>query len=422
MKLLLKSVTIVEKGAKLNGATRDILIDGGEISKISASIKPEGKTRVIEGKNLHVSLGWMDLGVNFCDPGYEFKEDINTGLNAAAKGGFTGVMITAATEPVIDNKSAVEYAQRRAEGHVCQLLVSGALSQGMGGKQLAELYDMHDSGAVAFGDHKNEVGRTELMGRGLEYVQNFGGTVLAFPYDHHMNEGGHIHEGPASVSLGLKGIPSASEQIRLLRDIELLRYSGSKMHVTLVSTAASVDLVRKAKKEGLQITCGMAAHQLSFTDDDLTGFDTRLKVLPPFRSDKDRKALLKGLSDGTIDSICSDHSPEDTENKKLEFDLAAFGISSIETAFASIRTATKDKVDLETVIERMTAGPRKVLGMGERSLAVGQPANLTVFDPDADAGFDAKDMVSKSHNTPFKNIKLTGKVIGTVRGDMSNWN
>lgn len=420
--MLLKSVTIVEKGANLNGSARDILIDGGEITKIAANIKAEGRTKIIEGDNLHVSIGWIDLGANFCDPGFEFKEDINSGLNAAARGGFTGVMITPATEPVIDNKAAVEYAQRRSEGHVCKLMVSGALSKGMGGKQLAELFDMHDSGAVAFGDHKNEISRTELMGRGLEYVQNFEGTILAFPYDHHMNEGGHLHEGIASVSLGLKGIPSAAEHIRLMRDVELLRYSKSKMHVTMVSSADSVDIVRKAKKEGLNITCGIAAHQLSFTDHDLEGFDTRLKVLPPFRTDKDRKALMKGIEDGTIDTICSDHSPEDTENKKLEFDLAAFGISSLETAFASILTSTKGKMDLDTLIERMTVGPRKVLGMDDRKIAEGQPANLTIFNPDDSANFDAKKMASKSDNTPFKNIELTGKVIGTVRGDHSSWN
>jgi len=422
MKLLLKSVTIVEKGAKLNGSKRDILIDGGEITKIAASIKPEEKTKLVKGENLHVSAGWLDLGANFCDPGYEFKEDINTGLNAAVKGGFTGVMITPATKPVIDNKSSVEYAQRRADGHVCKLLVCGALSQGMEGKQLAELFDMHDSGAVAFGDHKNEVSRTELMGRGLEYVQNFEGTVLSFPYDHHMNEGGHLHEGPASVSLGLKGIPSASEHIRLMRDLELLRYSDSKMHVTLVSSADSVELVRRAKKEGLKLTCGVAAHQLSFLDDDLAGYDTRLKVLPPFRTNKDRKALLKGIKDGTIDAICSDHSPEDTENKKVEFDLASFGISSLETAFASIRTATKGKVDLDIIIERLSAGPRSVIGLDKHTIDEGQVANLTIFDPDGIMDFDAKKMASKSDNTPFKNFELTGRVVGTVRGNLSNWN
>jgi len=224
------------------------------------------------------------------------------------------------------------------------------------------------------------------------------------------------------VSLGMRGIPALAEELRLKRDIELLRYHGGRMHVSLVSTEKSVEIIRLAKKEGLEITAGICAHQLYFTDKDLAIFDTRLKVLPPFRTSTDVKALVKGLADGTIDVICSDHSPEDVESKKREFEHAAYGISSIETTFATALTSLEKKLDLEKSIAALTDRPRKILGLDPVIIEEGQAVDLTLFDPESSVTLNASDLKSKSKNSPLLGIPLKGKVVGVIRGKTSSWN
>lgn len=412
METLIKSALIVDPNSKHNGKKRDILIVNGVIKSIKAKIDAE-KAKVISEKGLCVSPGWFDLCSSFRDPGHEYKEDINSGLNAAAKGGFTGVMIMPNTSPPISTKSNVEYAYKRAQGHVTDLVVSGAASAGLEGLQLSEMMDMHDAGAKAFTDYKKSIS-VELLNRVLEYSRNFNGLIMTFPYEQGVCPHGQVHEGKVSVSLGLIGIPALAEELRLSRDIELLRYTKSKLHVLLVSTAKSVALVKQAKKEGLNISCGVAAHQISFLDEDLSEFDTRLKVLPPFRSKEDRKALINGLKDGTIDVICSDHSPEDTENKKTEFQFAAFGISSVETAFSSVYTSLEGKLELESLIEKISINPRKLLGLAVPEVMEDEKANLSLFTTEIESTFNLDTMLSKSKNSPFGGVTLKGKAIGVV--------
>jgi dihydroorotase len=296
---------------------------------------------------------------------------------------------------------------------VVNLLTAGTLSSGLEGKQLSEMFDMKQSGAVAFTDDKENVG-TELMVRALDYSRNFDGMIISFPMDKGVNPGGMLHEGPTSVSMGLKGLSSASEEIRLTRDIELLRYCGGRLHVSLISTAGSVELIKKAKKDGLNITASIASHQLAFTDADMSSFDSNLKVLPPFRGESDKKALIKGLKDGVIDAICSDHSPEDHEHKVLEFEYANYGISSIQTSFAVAYEALKNTLSLEEILSKFTTGPAHVLKSELPIIKEGNSAALTIFATETEQTFGKKEWKSKSINSPFFNTKFSVRVVDVI--------
>ncbi len=412
MKTLIKSALIIDPTSTHNGKKRDILIDKGIIVKIASSIT-DTKADLISGKNICVSPGWIDLRANFRDPGDEHKEDLHSGLDAAQAGGFRFVVTMPSTKPVIDSKSQIEYITSRNAHHTVEILPAGALSAKMEGKVLAEMYDMQQAGAVAFCDDKQNVS-TEMMVRALEYAKNFHGLIMSFPYDGGVNPGGLINEGPSSVNTGMKGLSNTSEELRLMRDIELLRYTKGRLHVSLISTAQSVELIRKAKKEKLNITCAVAAHQLAFLDSDLETFDSNLKVLPPFRNVEDRKAIIKGLKDGTIDAICSDHQPEDHEHKVLEFEYANFGISSIQTAFSVALTNLGDSIELPLLVEKFTTGPAKVLGMGISSIEEEYQAELTVFETETERMFGKKEWRSKSINSPFYEKTLKGNIVAVI--------
>lgn len=409
MKVLIKSAIILDPRSRHHGKKRDILIDGGKISSIASNIN-EPKATSITGKGLCVSPGWIDLRANFCDPGFEFKEDIFSGIRAAKRGGFTKVVLMPSTFPVIDSKSGVEYVLSKSKSSDVKILVAGSLSDKMEGAQLSEMYDMHIAGAVAFTDDKKSV-NSELMMRALEYTRNFDGLVMNFPFEKGICSHGQMNEGIASVQMGTKGIPNIAEEIRLQRDIELLRYTGGKLHVSLISTAKSVDLIRKAKKDRLRITCAVAAHQLAFLDDDLKTFDTSLKVLPPFRNKEDRRALIAGLKDGTIDAICSDHTPQDTEHKVREFEDADFGISSIETTFSTAWSILEKHLSIEDVIAKFTTGPAEVLGIDLLSFEEGEKAEITLFSIEENKVVAMDSWQSKSKNTPFIGKVLRGRVV-----------
>jgi dihydroorotase len=412
MKTLIKSAIIVDPRSALHMKKRDLLIEDGVMIKIAAKID-EKKAEIIEAKGLHVSSGWIDLRAQFRDPGEEFKEDIFSGLDAAKEGGFKAVVVMPSTTPSIDTKTQVEYLLRKSESHVTSLLPTGTLSAAGEGKQLSEMFDMANAGAIAFTDDKSNVG-TELMTRALEYSSNFDGLIMTFPHDPGVNPGGMVNEGATSVKMGLKGISTFAEEIRLSRDIELLRYCGGRMHVSLISTAGSVDLIRKAKRDGLQITAAVAAHQLMFTDEDVATFDSNLKVMPPLRSENDRKALIRGLKDGTIDAIVSDHSPEDHEHKVLEFEYANYGMSSIQTCFATANSALEKHLTTEQIIEKFTSGPARILGLELPVIEEGEDAFLTLFCPNETETFSKEKWRSKSINSPFINKPLTGKVIDVI--------
>lgn len=409
MKTLIKSVLIHDPQSSHHGKRKDILLEKDQITRIASGID-ESKAKVIVGNGLIVTPGWIDLKANFCDPGIEYKEDLKSGLAAAHRGGFRTVVLMPSTSPVIDSKTTVEYIQRNAVHPDVKVLVAGSLSDKMEGKQLSEMFDMHSAGAIAFTDDKKNVG-TELMSRALEYAKNFGGLIMSFPFEKALSPHGQMHEGAVSVSLGMKGIPNVSEEMRVQRDLELLRYHGGRLHFSLVSTSKSIELIRKAKKEGLNVTCAIAAHQLTFLDEDLKTFDSNYKVLPPFRTKEEKKALITGIKDGTIDAICSDHSPEDIEHKVREFEDAEFGISSIETAFCSAWTALSQHMEIADFIALLTSGPAKVLEIKSQSIEEGNTAAITVFSPTESTTFKKAEWNSRSYNSPFIGRTLQGKIL-----------
>lgn len=411
MAWLIKSATIVHPGSPLNGLQRDILIEHGIIVDIKSKIKAD-KAEVIRIPGLCVSPGWIDLCADFKDPGEEYKEGLPNGLDAAARGGFTHVVATPGTQPAIDHRSKIEYLLAKSANHAVRVLPAATLSEKRKGEQLAELYDMQQAGAVLFTDDQ-PVERAELMRRALEYSTSLGALIGSFPCDGDLLGKGVMHEGLTSTGNGLKGIPEMVETIRLQRDIELLRYTGGRMHVSGISSAESVKLIRQAKKEGLQLSCSVSVNHLYFNDQALEGYDANLKVLPPFRDESDRKALIRAVNDGSIDAICSDHRPEDIEHKDREFVRASFGIGAIEQCFS---VALAAGISAERFVERTAIGPREVLGLDQAMLEKGAAADLTLFTVEDKHTIAREALVSKAWNNPYIGQQLPGKVHGIIRG------
>ncbi len=417
MNVLIKSAKIVDKLSKLNGKIVDILIQNGSIKQIGKGISAQKNCTEINAKNLHVSAGWFDMRANFCDPGNEYKEDLTTGLEAAAKGGFTGVLVMPDTQPVNDGKSGIEYVLNNTKNNLVDALPAGSLSHNCEGKEIAELYDMHSAGAVAFTDNKKSVGSVGLLNRALLYSQSFNGLIMNFPSSGELSKGGQINEGAISTQLGLKGIPSLAEELIVSRDIFLAEYCNARIHLTNISTKQSVKLIKDAKKKGLNITADVNSYHLLLNEDELIGFDTNFKVNPPLRTKEDSKALIAGLKDGTIDAICSDHTPEDIEEKQCEFDHAAFGMVNLQTSFALANMATSNKLELGDLISKLTTNPRKILGLENPSIAEGEIANLTVFNPTQEWTLEKEQVVSKSYNTPLLGKTLTGAVLAVINNN-----
>ncbi len=410
MNILIQKAKVIDPKGKHHNKIRDILITNGRIAKIATKINTPKHT-VYSAKNLHVSLGWFDLHANFRDPGFEYKEDINSGCKAAAKGGFTGVLLMPQNNPITDNHAQVEYILNKAKNNIIEVYAAGSITKDMQGKEMVEMYDMKNAGAAAFTDDKKALQHNEVMKHALLYAKDFDGLIMSFAIDTSIANKGQIHEGEISTALGLKGIPSIAEELMVDRDISLCKYTASKLHLSYVSTKNSIRKIRVAKKEGSKISADVALHNLLLTDIDIAHFDTRYKVLPPLRSKKDCTALIKGLKDGTIDAICTDHSPEDKESKKTEFENAAFGIIGLESAFGLIGKHLSMYLGLDEIIEKIAINPRQLLELESLKIEEGDVANLTLFDPDLEWEFQRKDIQSKSKNTPFLGAKLKGKAL-----------
>jgi dihydroorotase len=414
MNALIKSATIINTSSPFNGKTVDILIEKGIIKKIAASIKNTEKVQEIKAKDLHVSIGWFDLRANFCDPGFEHKEDLNSGLKAAAKGGFTGVLVMPSTNPTTDTKGGIEYIINKTKNNIVTAYPAGALSVKCEGNEMAEMYDMHSAGAVAFTDNKKSVNNPGLLTRAMLYNQSFNGLVMDFPNDKHLFNNGQINEGITSTRLGLKGIPAIAEELMVIRDLFLAEYCNASIHLTNITTKKSVQLIKEAKAKGLKVTADTNSYHLLLDETELETFDSNLKVLPPLRTKEDIKALIKGIKEGVIDVVCSDHTPQDIENKQCEFDHAKFGIINLQTSFAAMNTALNGKITLAELVATITTNPRNILKLDVPKLEVGEPANLTLFSPTTPTTLETSDIVSKSKNTPLVGKKLLGKVYGIV--------
>lgn len=413
MKILLKSAKIIDPTSSFHQQQQDILIENGVISKISQHIEKPDRCKVIELDNLHVSSGWFDASVSFGEPGYEERENLTNGIETAAKSGFTSCALNANTNPVLDHKSAIQFIIGKAEGKVVDIYPIANLTQKAEGKELTEMYDMHNAGAIAFADYNKAIDNANLMKVALQYAQNFNGLVMSFPKDNSIATKGFVNESENTTRLGLKSSPALAEELRISRDLFLLEYTGGKLHIPTISTAKSLQLIKNAKKKGLNVTCSVTVHHLIFTDEALSTFNSNNKVEPPLRSKKDSKALIKGVIDGTIDFITSDHNPIDIENKKVELENAFYGTIGLESCFGALNSI----LELEQFIPLLTSKPREVFNIEQSKIEPQQKANLSLFNPDVDYVFSKDHILSKSKNAIFEGIKLKGKAYGTINNN-----
>jgi dihydroorotase len=408
MSTLFKNATIIDASSPYHQQKKDILISDGKIEKIEDSIQQKKNYTIVNVDNLHVSCGWFDTSVSLGEPGFEERETIKNGLQVAAKSGFTTIAVNSNTNPIIDSKSDVEFLINKAQNSAVKLYPIAALTINSEGVDMAELYDMHQSGAVAFGDYNKPIENDNLMKVALLYAQNFDGLVLSFPKNNKIAGEGIANEGINSTKLGLKGIPALAEHIQIARDIFLLEYTGGKLHIPTISSAKSVELIKDAKKKGLKVTCSVAAHHLVLTDNELHAFDSNFKTNPPLRTKDDLKALQKGVKSGVIDIITSDHNPIDIEHKKVEFSEAKDGVIGLETVFGAVNSV----LDLEDFINCITTKPKEIFGIENHSIKEGNIADVTLFDPNSDVTFTKEHILSTSKNSPFINKKLKGNVYG----------
>ncbi len=408
---ILKNIRLLNPATGEPQAPVSLRIEGGIVTHLGTAV-PEEEALVWEGGGAFASAGWTDLFADYREPGEEFKETIVTGLAAAAAGGFTQVGLLPNTLPVADNRGAVEQQRHRGAGSPVRLLPYGAISQGLEGKTLAEMIDMRTGGAVAFTDGWKPVQRAGLLMKALEYVKSFGGLILQIPNEESLSAGGLMHEGLMSTRLGMPGIPSGAETTAVYRDLELLRYTGSRLHLTGISTATSVALIREAKKEGLNITCSVMPAHLLLTDAALQTYDSAWKLSPPLRPEADRQALIEGLADGTIDAVTSHHRPQDWDAKTKEFEYAGTGLAIQELLFPLLLKAVGNAVPLHRLIDALSAAPRRVLDLPAGTVAVGHSADLTFFTTEGETSIPRESAKSLAWNNPFLGEALPGRVLG----------
>jgi dihydroorotase len=421
MHVHIRKATVIDPQSKFHGEVVDILVEDGVITDIGSSLKSKGAT-VIEEADLCVSPGWVDVFADYREPGFEHKETIASGLAAAAAGGFTDVLLAPNTQPALSNKSSVQFVLQKAKGNIVNVHPIGAATQNTEGKDLAEMMDMHAHGAIAFGDGWKSVQNANLVLKALEYVRSFKGTLIEMPIDSSLASGGLMHEGIVSTGLGMAGIPSIAESLAVHRDIELVRYTDSKMHITGISTAESVAMIRKTKAEGLPVTCSVTPYHLALTDESLVSYDSIYKVSPPLRTEADREALIEGLHDGTIDCIASHHRPHEWDAKAKEFEYAADGMAVQEITFNILWDTLKDEISIERLVELLAIMPRDIFGMKGEEITKGNKACLTIFSTGADFTLTEKNIRSASRNNPFIGEKLAGKVLGIINNHQLHLN
>lgn len=407
MKIIIRKARIIDQQSPFHNQVVDVKITNGTIEKIGQNLAATDNYKEIELDNLHLSQGWFDTSVSLGEPGYEDRETLANGLSVAAKSGFTGIALQPNTFPVLDNQSQIQFVKQREANAVTEVFPIGALTKNSDGTDLAELFDMKNAGAVAFGDYNKNYENANLLKIGLQYVQDFDGLVLAYCQDEKIKGNGVANEGVVSTRLGLKGIPNLAEEIMVARNLSLLEYTGGKMHIPTISTGKSVELIKQAKDKGLQVTCSVSVHHLTLTDEKLDGFDTRYKVTPPLRTNEDRIALLAGVIDNTIDCITSDHNPIDIEHKKMEFDLAKNGTIGLESAFGALNAI----LPIEKIIEKLTSG-KAIFNIDTPSIQEGNVANLTLFSNDTEWTFSKETIKSKSKNSAFLGERMKGNVYG----------
>jgi len=408
MKILIRSAYILSTPSPFHKKTKNVLIQNGRIEEIGD--KNYSADKVIEAEGKILSAGWFDLGASVGDPGHEQREDLASLTKAAAAGGFTEVAVLPNTLPTVQTKNEVSYLTANNENRLVQVHALAAVTKHCKGEELTEMIDLHEAGAVAFTDGLKPVWHTDIFLKSLQYLQKFDGLLIDHPEDIWLNLFGQMHEGPNSTMLGLKGMPRIAEEVAVGKNLELLSYAGGRVHFAKLSTAKAIEMVRSAKKKGLKVSCDIASYQPLLSDEVLEDFDTNYKVNPPLREKTDQDALIKGLKDGTIDLLVSNHVPLDDESKFLEFDLADFGMINLQT-FASHIASLSSSVEMEVLIEKITDAPRRLLNLDPVAVDIGVKANLTLFDPACEWTFSEDENLSKSKNSPWLGKTLTGKAI-----------
>jgi dihydroorotase len=418
--LLIKDGRIIDPAQKID-EVGSLLIAEGKISWLGKgkASPPQADYDILNAQGLVVCPGFIDLHCHLREPGYEEKETITTGTLAAARGGFTTVCCMPNTNPPLDNQTAVEFVKSKAvsEG-VVRVLPIGCISKGRNGEELAEMGDLTKAGVIAFSDDGNPAANSYIMRQALDYSRAFDLVIIDHCEDTTLTEGGQMNEGIVSTRLGLRGIPNAAEDIIVARDLGLAQLTGGRLHIAHASTEGVVELIRRAKEKGIKVTAEATPHHLTLTEERLIGYDTNAKVNPPLRTERDVQALIEGLKDNTIDIIATDHAPHTEADKLCEFAFAPFGISGFETALASLMGLVHGKqLDLNTLIAKLASQPAKIIGdkhgkLG--TLAIGAPADVTIFDPSLEWTVDTKDFASKGRNTPLAGEKLKGRVMATI--------
>ena len=413
--MLLKNLRPVSKDHK-GKETVDIRIKDGMIDEIGSGLSSKKGEEAHDFGGAYVSPGWMDMHIHLREPGYEHKETIKTGCDAAAFGGFTAVACMPNTNPPIHTRDVVEYIIKKAEDLPVDVHPIACVTKDRAGKSIAEMGDMKDGGAIAFSDDGDPVYDSQVMRVALEYSSMLDMPIINHEEDLALSRPGHMNEGRVSTRLGLDGTPSIAEETMIARDILLAEYTGGHIHVAHISTKNAVDLVRQAKKKGINVTTEVCTHHFDLTDEEIDRqkFDTNFKMHPPLRTQEDVDAMVEGLVDGTIDVICTDHAPHSIEEKEVEFIYAPNGIIGLETAWAisNMRLYKTKKLDLQQLVEKLCYNPRSILNLDELKLEKGAKANLTFFNTDEEWMFDSKNVRSKSKNSPYLNQKLTGRAVG----------
>jgi len=418
MKLLIKNGNVIDPSQNIE-KKMNILVDGNLIKEYTKNINELEKrkdVKVIDAKNLVVTPGLIDIHVHLREPGYEHKETIRTGTLSAAAGGFTSIACMPNTNPINDNASVTDYIllKARTEG-IVNVLPIGAITKSEEGEELAEIGEMYQAGCVAISDDGMPVTNSNLMRRAMEYVRAFDLPVIVHAEDKYLSDDGVMNEGKTSTMLGLKGIPNASEEVMISRDIFLSELTGTALHICHVSTEGSVRIIRDAKKRGIKVTAEATPHHFLLSDDELYNYNTNAKMNPPLRTDKDVKAILKGLKDGTIDVIATDHAPHSEDEKNVEFDKAPFGIVGLETALPlSLKLVEKKILTLSQVIKKLTIEPARIVRVDKGTLKLNKEADITIFDPKEEFDIDKEKFSSKGKNTPFQGWRVRGKVKYTI--------
>jgi len=417
MKKLIKGGRVIDDANGVDGRF-EVLVEDAKVAAVlipeeAAKHEKDDQVQVLEADGMIVTPGFMDMHVHLREPGYEYKETIRTGTEAAAAGGFTAVACMANTNPINDCQPVTEYILTRAENEgVVRVHAIGAMTKGQKGEALSEIGELKEAGIVALSDDGMPVMNSELARRGFEYAAMFDLPVIVHSEDLELSAGGVMNEGFVSTELGLPPIPAIAEEIMVARDLLLAKYTGCRVHVAHVSTAGSVALIRWAKQSGFPVTAEATPHHFTLTDESVRGYGTNFKMSPPLRSEEDRLALIEGLSDGTIDAIATDHAPHDAVVKEMEFDKAANGVIGLETALPlALKLVEEGRMEISRMVELLTCGPARILGLPAGTLTPGVEADITVFDPGLEHLYDAASVKSRSRNSPFLGWTLKGKVL-----------